>query len=89
MYLTNSYYSVYDVMFQVAAFVNDGSPDVRYYGRYIINELMVHDEFMKCVDRCLSPDNAQLVKTAANNIRQRVSLCLFVRSFVPAGVLRD
>ena len=54
-------------------FISDGSPDVRYYGRYIINELMNHDDFNKCVERFLSADSAQELKIAANNIRQRVS----------------
>jgi len=55
-------------------YINDGSPDVRYYGRYIISELMGHDDFTRCVEKYLPHESAQEIKTAANNIKQRVSL---------------
>ena len=61
----------------MALFVTDSSPDVRYYGRHILNELMVHEDFNKLVDRYLSNNLAQNVKSTAINIKQRVSLLLF------------
>ena len=36
---------------------------------------MNHEDFNRCLDRYLSADNAQAVKNAANNIRQKASTC--------------
>ncbi|XP_076816134.1 TOG array regulator of axonemal microtubules protein 1-like [Clavelina lepadiformis] len=55
----------------IATFITDSSPDVRYYGRYIVNELMVHDDFNHCLDRFLSAKNAHDLKECANTIKQR------------------
>nr|XP_002123399.1 TOG array regulator of axonemal microtubules protein 1-like [Ciona intestinalis] len=55
----------------VVLFVSDGSPDVRYHGRYIINALMYHGDFDKSLERFLSPKNAQEIKECAFTIKQR------------------
>jgi len=66
--------------FQLASFIADGSEDVRYYGRLIVYKLMNHEDFNKCLDKYLSPDNAKAVKNIANTIKQRVIDFYFLTS---------
>ena len=59
---------------QIACFIDDGSPDVRYYGRRMINDLMYHEDFESSLNRFLPPKLAQKIKDRAAEIKQRVKL---------------
>ncbi|XP_077969736.1 TOG array regulator of axonemal microtubules protein 1-like isoform X2 [Styela clava] len=54
-----------------ASFISDPSQATRYHGRCILQELMTHPDFDKCVDKYLNQKQAQDVKDAVQNIKTR------------------
>jgi len=59
------------VLEATAAFITDGSPDVRYHGRCIINDVMTHSRFSEVVEATLTSSQAKEVKKCAIGIQER------------------
>ncbi|XP_077180266.1 TOG array regulator of axonemal microtubules protein 1 [Paroedura picta] len=55
----------------VAKFVQDGSPETRYYGRKMLFTLMTHADFERTLDKYVPPKDLPYVKETVSSLRQK------------------
>ncbi|XP_060117344.1 TOG array regulator of axonemal microtubules protein 1 [Heteronotia binoei] len=55
----------------VAKFVQDGSPETRYYGRKMLFSLMTHADFERMLEKYVQPKDLPYVKETLSSLRQK------------------
>lgn len=68
-------------IFQAAGFTTDPSQATRYHGKCILQTLMTHPDFEKCIDKYLGAKQAKEMKESVQNVKTRVCFILII-SFI-------